>query len=111
MVGVAGVLAFSVSGRTREFGIRLAVGAQPRHLLLGVIAEGVVMAVMGVFSGAAIGYGLTKLATRFFPALETPSVWPIAASALLLMAATVVGAMFPAERAARVDVNEALRSE
>ena len=45
VVGVAGVLAFSVSGRTREFGIRLAVGAQPRHLLLGVIAEGAVMAV------------------------------------------------------------------
>ena len=44
VVGVAGVLAFSVSGRTREFGIRLAVGAQPRHLLMGVITEGAVMA-------------------------------------------------------------------
>jgi predicted permease len=111
VVGVAGVLAFSVSGRTREFGIRLAVGAQPRHLLFGVIAEGIVMAVMGVFTGALIGYGLTKLATRLFPALQTPSTAPIAASVLLLMAATIIGAMFPAERAARVDVNEALRTE
>src|SRR5262249_28393174 len=43
VVGVAGVLAFSVSGRTREFGIRLAVGAQPMHLLMSVITEGAVM--------------------------------------------------------------------
>jgi predicted permease len=111
VVGVAGVLAFSVSGRTREFGIRLAVGAQPRHLLLGVVAEGVVMAVMGIFTGALLGYGLAKLATRFFPALETPSAAPIAVSVAVLMVATIVGAMFPAERAARVDVNEALRTE
>ena len=47
VVGVAGVLAFSVSGRTREFGIRLAVGSHPRHLLTGVIAEGMVMAGAG----------------------------------------------------------------
>src|SRR5205085_4557080 len=45
VVGVAGVLAFSVSGRTREFGIRLAVGSQPRHLLMRVIADGAAMAV------------------------------------------------------------------
>jgi len=79
--------------------------------LLGVVAEGVVMAVMGVFSGAVIGYGLTKLATRFFPALEVPSALPTAVSVLVLMTATIVGAMFPAERAASVNVNEALRSE
>jgi hypothetical protein len=111
VVGVAGVLAFSVSGRTREFGIRLAVGAQPRNLLLGVVAEGVLMATMGIFTGALIGYGLTKLAMRLFPALETPSTAPIVASVLLLMAATIIGSMFPAERAARVDITEALRSE
>lgn len=111
VVGVAGVLAFSVSGRMREFGIRLAVGAQPRHLLLGVIGEGIVMSISGVLAGALIGYGLTKLAARFFPSLQAPSVLPIAASVILLMAATIIGSMFPAERAARVDVNEALRTE
>ena len=51
VVGVAGVLAFSVSGRTREFGIRLAVGSQPRHLLLRVIAEGAGMAIGGLAVG------------------------------------------------------------
>ena len=54
VVGVAGVLAFSVSGRTREFGIRLAIGSEPRHLLTGVMNEGVVIAVVGIVAGAAV---------------------------------------------------------
>src|SRR5205807_793167 len=58
LVGVAGVLAFSVSTRTREFGIRLAIGSQPRDLLKGVIAEGTMMAVLGVVAGVAGGYAL-----------------------------------------------------
>ncbi len=111
LVGVAGVLAFSVSGRTREFGIRLAVGAQPRHLLMGVIGEGMVMAVTGVIAGAVIGYGLTRLASRYFPALQMPSAVPLVASVVLLISAAVIASMFPAGRAARVDVTEALRSE
>src|SRR6202008_2401600 len=56
LVGVAGVLAFSVSARTREFGIRLAIGAQPRQLLASVIAQGAVMATAGVLAGAVCGY-------------------------------------------------------
>jgi len=111
VVGVAGVLAFSVGGRTREFGIRLAVGAQPRHLLLGVIAEGAVMAVTGVVAGAVFGYGLTLAAKRYFPSLEMPSALPVIASVVLLMAAAIIASVFPAGRAARVDVTEALRSE
>src|SRR3989449_4982522 len=53
VVGVAGVLAFSVSARTREFGIRLALGSKPQNLLRGVIAEGAVMAMAGGLAGAA----------------------------------------------------------
>ena len=48
IVGVAGVLAFSVSGRTREFGIRLALGAEPKKILSSVLLEGVIIAVIGV---------------------------------------------------------------
>src|SRR5215469_5797524 len=111
VVGVAGVLAFSVSGRTREFGIRLAVGAQPRHLLLGVIAEGAVMALTGVVAGAAFGYAITKLAVRYFPDLQMPTALPLVVSVGVLLAAAMIASMFPAERAARVDVTEALLSE
>ena len=111
LVGVAGVLAFSVSGRTREFGIRLAVGAQPRHLLMGVVAEGAMMAVVGVVAGAIFGFVLTRVAGTYFPSLQMPSALPVVASVLVLLAAAVLASMFPAARAARVDVTEALRAE
>ena len=111
VVGVAGVLAFSVSGRTREFGIRLAVGAQPRHLLMGVITEGAVMAVSGIAAGAILGYGLARLASSYFPSLQMPSAWPVIASVIVLLVAAIIASMFPAARAAHVDVTEALRAE
>jgi predicted permease len=111
VIGVAGVLAFSVSGRTREFGIRLAVGAQPRHLLMGVVTEGAIMAVVGVVAGAILGYALTRVASSYFPSLQMPSVLPVISSVIVLLAAAVIASMFPAARAARVDVTEALRAE
>ena len=111
VVGVAGVLAFSVSGRTREFGIRLAVGAQPRHLLMGVITEGAAMAGAGILAGAILGYGLARLAGSYFPSLEMPSAWPVIASVLVLLVAAIIASIFPAARAAHVDVTEALRAE
>ena len=82
VVGVAGVLAFSVSGRTREFGIRLAVGSQPRNLLIRVIAEGAAMAIGGLAVGLACGYGLAQLAGSFLGDLKMPDVLPVAGSAL-----------------------------
>ena len=111
VVGVAGVLAFSVSGRTREFGIRLAVGAQPRHLLMGVITEGAVMAGSGILAGAILGYGFARLAGSYFPSLQMPSAWPVIASVIVLLVAAIIASIFPAARAAHVDVTEALRAE
>jgi putative ABC transport system permease protein len=111
VVGVAGVLAFSVSGRTREFGIRLALGSQPRRLLAGVISEGVVMAAAGVAAGAAIGYAVARLAGSYFLDVQMPSAAPVVASALVLLTAAIVASALPAARAARIDVVQALRSE
>jgi len=111
VVGVAGVLAFSVSGRTREFGIRLAIGAQPRQLLTSVIASGAVMAAAGVVAGAVSGYVLARLAGSYFLDMKMPSAAPVVASALVLLAAAVVASALPAARAARINVTEALRSE
>ena len=109
MVGVAGVLAFSVSGRTREFGIRLAVGSQPRHLLMRVITEGVVMAVAGLAAGFACGFALAQLAGSYLADLKTPGALPVAGSALILLLAAVTTSAIPAARAARIDVIQALR--
>jgi putative ABC transport system permease protein len=111
VVGVAGVLAFSVSGRTREFGIRLAVGSEPRGLLLRVMAEGAAMAVGGLALGLACGYWLAQLAGSFVGDLKMPGVLPVAGSALVLLVAAVVASAIPAARAARVDVMQALRTE
>jgi len=111
VVGVASVLAFSVSARTREFGIRLALGSQPQRLLRGVIAEGVVMAAAGVFAGAASGFALARLAGKYFADVQMPGAFPVSISALVLMSVAVVASALPAARAARIDVTQALRSE
>jgi predicted permease len=111
VVGVAGVLAFSVSARTREFGIRLALGAQPNNLLLGVVAEGVVMAAVGVLAGAAFGLVAARVAGSYFGDLKMPGAVPMIVSALVLMGSAVVASMLPAARAARVDAIQALRWE
>ena len=111
VVGVAGVLAFSVSARTREFGIRLALGSQPQHLLKGVIAEGALMAGVGVLAGAALGFVLARLAGSYFPDVKMPGALPVVLSAFVLMAAAVVASWAPAARAARIDVIQALHSE
>src|SRR5262249_57080383 len=71
VVGVGGVLAFSVSGRTREFGIRLAVGAAPKDLLMRVITEGAAMAIGGLAVGLAGGYLLARPAGRLLWGLKS----------------------------------------
>ncbi len=111
VVGVAGVLAFSVSGRTREFGIRLAIGSQRSHLLAAVITEGAMMAGVGIVAGAAAGFLLERLAGSYFQDVQTPGVAPVAGSAAVLLAAAVIASVLPAARAARVDVMQALRSD
>jgi predicted permease len=111
VVGVAGVLAFSVSQRTREFGIRLAVGAEPRHLVAGVIAEGAVIAAAGIVAGAACGFGLARLAGSYFEAVRIPGAVVVGGSAAVLLAAAMLASLLPALRAARVDVMQALRSD
>jgi putative ABC transport system permease protein len=111
VVGVAGVLAFSVSARTREFGVRLAVGSAPRHLLARVVSEGVQIAAIGVAAGAAGGYVLARVASSFFDHVQLPGAMPVIGAAAVLIGAAVVASLVPAARASRVDVLQALRSE
>jgi len=111
IVGVAGVLAFSVSARTREFGIRLAIGSQASGLLAGVVREGAVMATAGIVAGAALGYALARVAASYLLDLKMPSALPVVLSAVILLAAAIAASVLPAARAARVDVIQALRSE
>jgi ABC-type antimicrobial peptide transport system permease subunit len=105
------VLAFSVSARTREFGIRLALGSQPGHLLRGVIAEGALIAAAGVLAGAVFGFVMARLAGSYFLDVKMPGALPVVLSAFVLLAAAVVASMLPAARAARTDVMQALRAD
>jgi putative ABC transport system permease protein len=111
IVGVAGVLAFSVSGRTREFGIRLAVGSQPRTILTGVLSEGLAMAGIGVVAGTIGGFALARIAGSYVQDVRLPGAVPAIGAALVLLAAAVIASLLPAARAARVDVVQALRAD
>ncbi|HEU0274210.1 MAG TPA: FtsX-like permease family protein, partial [Candidatus Udaeobacter sp.] len=111
VVGVAGVLAFSVSARTREFGIRLALGSQPQRLFKDVVAEGATMATAGIVAGAVFGFILARVARSYFTDVTMPGVLPAFVSAFVLLAVAVAASMLPAARAARIDVIQALRAE
>ena len=111
IVGVAGVLAFSVSARTREFGVRLAVGSTPRDLRAGVLRDGARIAAIGIAAGAAGGYVLARVAAGFFENVQLPGALPVIGAAAVLIGAAIVASLMPAARASRVDVLQALRSE
>jgi predicted permease len=111
VVGVAGVLAFSVSARTREFGVRLAIGSSPRHLLVGVLFEGMVIVALGIIAGATGGFAFANLATSHFGNVRLPGALPLLAAAIVLASAAVLASLMPAARASRIDVLQALRSE
>jgi ABC-type antimicrobial peptide transport system permease subunit len=111
VVGVAGVLAFSVSGRTREFGIRMALGAQPRNILTNVLIEGFAIAGIGVGAGVLLGFGLTRAISSYLAAIQQPGVLAFVVSAAVILAAAVIASAVPAARAARVNAVEALRAE
>ncbi len=111
VVGVAGVLAFSVSARTREFGIRMAIGSAPSNLLRRVLSEGMVIAAIGIVSGAVGGYALAQVAARFFEHVQLPGTVPVIGATVVLIAAALLASLMPAARASRVDVVQALRSE
>jgi ABC-type antimicrobial peptide transport system permease subunit len=111
VVGVAGVLAFSVSTRTREFGIRLALGASPSQLLIRIIKEGAVIVTVGITAGAVVGYVLARVASTYLGTARMPGVLPVSGAAAVLIGAAVIASLIPAARASRVNVLQALRSE
>jgi len=111
VVGVAGVLAFSVSGRTREFGIRMALGATPSNILAGVIGHGAVMAGAGIATGLVGGYFLLQLTARFIGQMQMPGVAALAAAGAVLVLAGVGAAFVPAARAAATNIVESLKAE
>jgi putative ABC transport system permease protein len=100
-----------VSARTREFGVRLAIGLQPRKLLTRVLGEGAVMAGAGILAGAIGGTVLARVIASYVTDVQMPGVVPILGASALLVVAAILASLMPAARASRVDVVQALRSE
>ncbi|MGQ0735628.1 MAG: ADOP family duplicated permease [Acidobacteriota bacterium] len=111
VVGVAGVLAFGVSARTREFGVRLAIGSSPRHLLVRVLSEGALIVAVGILAGAASSYAFAGVAASAVENVRLPGALPMLGAAAVLATAAIAASLMPAARASRVDVLQALRSE
>jgi ABC-type antimicrobial peptide transport system permease subunit len=110
-IGIAGVLAFSVSWRTREFAIRMAVGAQPLWILANVLFDGASTAAIGIAAGGLLGWGLSRLAGNYVAELQLPGPVPLIGAAGVVVVSAVLASLVPAARAARVDTVQALRAE
>jgi predicted permease len=111
VVGVAGVLAFGVSARLRELGVRMALGATPRRVLMQVLREGALIVSVGIGTGAAGIYAFASVARTFVDTVHVPDALPILVAAALLACAGILASLMPAARASHVDVMQALRSE
>ena len=110
-VGIFGVMNYSVALRTRELGLRLAVGAQPRQVLLLVLKQGLTLTIVGVVLGLAAAFALTRLLSGLLFGVGTFDATTFATISLLLIVVSLLACYLPARRAMRIDPLSALRYE
>lgn len=111
IVGLYGVMAYVVSQRTHEMGVRLALGATPRDLRRMVVGQGVGLALLGIAIGATAAFGRMRFARALLPGISPTDPATFLGISLLLAVVAFVAAAIPAARAARVDPVIALRYE
>jgi putative ABC transport system permease protein len=110
-VGIFGVMNYSVALRTRELGLRLAIGAQPRQVLLLVLRQGLLLTVIGVVLGLVAAFALTRLLSGLLFGVEAVDLSTFATISLLLVIVSLLACYLPARRAMRIDPLQALRYE
>ena len=113
-IGLYGVMAYVVSQRTHEIGIRMALGANRRKVLMMVVRQGMVLTLVGIAIGLGAAYLLTKYLeslTSMLFGVEARDPWTFAVIAALLVGVALLACWIPARRATRVDPLRALRYE
>jgi putative ABC transport system permease protein len=110
-VGIYGVVAHSVSARTQEIGIRMALGAQPRDVLSLVVGHGLILALVGVSVGLIGAFALTRFSASLLYGVSATDPATFVTAALTLILSPLVASYIPARRAIEVDPTQALRHE
>jgi putative ABC transport system permease protein len=113
-IGLYGIMAYVVSQRTHEIGIRMALGADRRNVLMMVVRQGMVLTLVGIALGLAAAYVLTKYLeslTSMLFGVEARDPWTFTFIAVLLGVVALIACLVPARRATKVDPLSALRYE
>jgi ABC-type antimicrobial peptide transport system permease subunit len=110
-VGVYGVMSYSVRLRTPELGVRIALGAQRSAVLKLVAMHGLTLGLIGIFVGAALAFGLTRLMQSLLFGVRANDPITFLGAVLVLMAAIALACIVPSLRATRIDPLAVLRAE